>query len=255
MYTARRIAVTTLIAMICALSAHGVLVIDQQNPGPGGGAIGLTAGVGMGQMTGHDGVAGNLARVDVLLSGSTSTSLTLNVWQTACDQCWLGVGSPSLLDSQTITNPPNGGIVEFNFPVPIDLSGVPTIDEQHRLMLELVAPDSGTGVSLTSPAATYSGNLFADSSSNGQLNNDFVFTTYGDIPPEVSFEDITVTNAAAMRFASVSGVVYSLEFTTSLTPPTNWIPTGCTIEGDGTDKTVYDPTAADSNKTYRILAE
>lgn len=235
-------------------SARAVLVVDQQN-GPGTGAIGLTAGVGMGQMTGHNGAADNLARVEITLSTSTATSLTLNVWNPVCDQCNLSIGSPALLGTQTIV-PPNGGTAVFDFSAsPIDLSGIPTIDAQHRLMLELVDPEGLTGAFLTTPAATYSGHLFNPANASTQLNNDLAFTTYGDIPPEVSFDSIIVTNAAAMRFASVSGAVYNLEFTTDIVPPTNWVPTGCTIAGDGLDKTFFDPTEPETNKTYRILVE
>lgn len=165
----------TILGMACASPA--TLILDQQN-GPAQAPIGLTAGQGFGQMTGHNGILNNLARVEVTLFSSTSPSLTLNVWNPVCDQCNLSIGSPALLGTQTIT-PPNGGLAVFDFSAsPIDLSGVPALPAQHRLMLELVAPDGNTGVWLTTPSSAYSGNLYSPSNTSGQLNNDLVFTTY-----------------------------------------------------------------------------
>lgn len=175
---------TTFMVLGMAYASQATLIIDQQNPGPGTGAIGLTAGVGMGQMTGHNSGLNKLAKVDILLSGSTSPNLTLNVWSPVCDQCWLSIGSPALLGTQTIT-PPNGGTAVFDFTsAPIDLSSVSTLPPQHRLMLELVAPDGNTGVFLT--GNNYSGNLYSPSNSNGQLNGDWVFTTYAPEPSTIA---------------------------------------------------------------------
>ena len=83
-------------------------------------------------------------------------------------------------------------------------------------------------------------------------NRDIAFRTLAGVP-EVSFDSITITNAPAMQFGSASGTVYGLEFTLSLAPPTNWVPTGATIEGNGSPLILYDPTGSDTNKTYRIV--
>jgi hypothetical protein len=227
--------------------------LDQENPGPGTGAIGLTAGIGMGQITGHDGVATNLARVEIELSSSTSSSLTLKVWSPACDNCWLGVGSPTLLGTKTIV-PPNGGTAVFDFlPTPIDLAGVPALPGQHRLMLELVDPDGSTGVFLT--GNVYPGHLYSPADQNVKVNNDFVFRTYGDVTPPWGIDTISITIVPGMRFSSVSGVVYRLEYTTNTAPPWDWVPAGVSIAGNGGDQVFFDPDGPDTNRTYRILEE
>ena len=72
-------------------------------------------------------------------------------------------------------------------------------------------------------------------------------------PIDVSFNTITVTNAAAMEFGSQVGVDYRLQVTTDLVTPTNWVDTGASIAGDGGTLLLFDPTGSSTQKSYRIL--
>ncbi|MBU0678573.1 MAG: hypothetical protein KJ626_10695, partial [Verrucomicrobia bacterium] len=68
------------------------------------------------------------------------------------------------------------------------------------------------------------------------------------------FNAATITNVVAMKFQSQIGVTYRLDYAAGL-PATNWISTGFTLSGNGSQMRAYDPTGYSTQKVYRIVGE
>ena len=77
--------------------------------------------------------------------------------------------------------------------------------------------------------------------------------TYTVGATDISFDTVTVEDTTAMQFLSIIDALHHLEFTTDLVAPTNWVPTGATITGNGGTMLLFDPTGTDTSKIYRIL--
>ena len=65
---------------------------------------------------------------------------------------------------------------------------------------------------------------------------------------------VPVANSVAVEFISEDRVDYDLESTTSLVTP-NWVGTGVSLKGNGTNRFLYGIMNADASKSYRVVVK
>ena len=81
-------------------------------------------------------------------------------------------------------------------------------------------------------------------------DNFSIGATFQVIPPP-AITDVAVSNTVLKSFDSVDGVGYSLEFAEGASP-TNWMPAGLVITGDGNTQYAFDPSGVDTTRLYRL---
>jgi hypothetical protein len=81
-------------------------------------------------------------------------------------------------------------------------------------------------------------------------DNVSIGSTFEAIPPP-SITDVAVGDTVLKCFASMVGIDYALEFSEAASP-TDWMPTGLVITGDGNTRYVFDPAGVSATRTYRL---
>ena len=72
----------------------------------------------------------------------------------------------------------------------------------------------------------------------------------------VDFTQVSLEDTVAMQFLSLSGTVYTLEYTTDLVQSSEWFNAGSSLSGSGTNMFFFDPhehSGSSTSKAYRIL--